>query len=124
MIALSIRQPWAWCIAHGFKPVENRTWATQVRGRILIHAGQAFTRPYFEEVRHTMPGDMLHHLPSFEDLQVGGIVGMTTIADCVTDHPSPWFNGPFGFVCEDSKPMPFQPVKGRLGFFDVPGVFL
>ena len=41
---LSIRQPWAWLILHGGKDVENRNWATKVRGRVLIHAGSTMTR--------------------------------------------------------------------------------
>lgn len=36
--ALSIRQPWAWSVATGFKAIENRTWTTNYRGRIAIHA--------------------------------------------------------------------------------------
>ena len=41
MKALSVRQPWAWCIVSGFKSVENRTWTTKYRGPILIHASSA-----------------------------------------------------------------------------------
>lgn len=36
--ALTIRAPWAWAIAQGWKRVENRSWATNFRGRIAIHA--------------------------------------------------------------------------------------
>jgi len=32
MKALSIRQPYAWLIIHGYKDIENRTWGTRVRG--------------------------------------------------------------------------------------------
>ncbi|WP_206002040.1 ASCH domain-containing protein [Paraburkholderia aromaticivorans] len=39
MKALSIRQPWAWLIVKGHKDIENRTWSTRFRGRVLIHAG-------------------------------------------------------------------------------------
>lgn len=38
---LSIKQPWASLIAHGIKNIENRTWKTKFRGRILIHASVA-----------------------------------------------------------------------------------
>jgi hypothetical protein len=31
--AISIRQPWAWLIVNGYKDVENRIWAANVRGR-------------------------------------------------------------------------------------------
>lgn len=36
--ALTIRAPWAWAIAQGWKRVENRSWSTKFRGRIAIHA--------------------------------------------------------------------------------------
>ena len=56
-----------------------------------------------------------------------GFVGWTRVVDCVTAHASPWKTGyPFegvesyGFVLRDSRPMPFVPWKGRLGFFNVP----
>jgi hypothetical protein len=32
---LSIRQPWCWLIAAGFKTPENRTWRTGFRGRLF-----------------------------------------------------------------------------------------
>jgi hypothetical protein len=37
MKALSVRAPWWWAILHG-KPVENRDWYTNMRGRIYLHA--------------------------------------------------------------------------------------
>jgi hypothetical protein len=40
MKALSVRQPWARAIVTGLKPIENRTWQTNYRGPLLIHAGQ------------------------------------------------------------------------------------
>jgi hypothetical protein len=39
MKALTLRQPWAFCITHGTKRVENRTWGTSHRGLLAIHAG-------------------------------------------------------------------------------------
>ena len=41
MKVLTLRQPWAWAVAHGGKDVENRTWTTRYRGPIAIHAGLA-----------------------------------------------------------------------------------
>lgn len=43
MRVLSIRQPWAWAIAAGIKPVENRTrnLAGTYRGPIAIHASKS-----------------------------------------------------------------------------------
>lgn len=36
--ALSVRQPWAWAVARGHKDVENRSWTTTYRGKLLVHA--------------------------------------------------------------------------------------
>jgi hypothetical protein len=38
---LTIKQPWAFAIAEGFKTVENRSRRTSYRGTLLIHAGRA-----------------------------------------------------------------------------------
>jgi hypothetical protein len=57
--------------------------------------------------------------PPPRDIERGGIVGESTILDCVDNHDSPWFFGPYGFVLSHSRPLPFRPVRGRLGFFPV-----
>jgi hypothetical protein len=120
MIALSIRQPWAWLIVNGHKPVENRTWRTSYRGPLLIHASKGMTRREFAECRSiTWAMSLPIDLPSFEELERGGIVGQAVLIDCVNQHDSPFFFGPFGFVLADAKPLPFRPCKGQLGFFEV-----
>ncbi|MGC5012562.1 hypothetical protein ACLQ2R_17500 [Streptosporangium sp. DT93] len=42
--AITIKQPWAWAIAHGGKDVENRTWGTSHTGLLAIHAGAAWAK--------------------------------------------------------------------------------
>ena len=54
-----------------------------------------------------------------ETFQTGGIVGEATITDCVTGSGSYWFNGPYGFVLEDAKELPFYKCPGKLGLFEV-----
>ncbi len=40
MPALTLRQPWAFCIAHGAKRIENRGWKPpEWLGQVAIHAG-------------------------------------------------------------------------------------
>ena len=112
MKILSIRQPWAWLIVAGHKDIENRTWATNLRGEIYIHAGKYV--PYESEVEE-IESQFKIQLP--RDFEVGGIVGCTTITDCVEAHSSRWFFGPFGFVLARSRPVRFHPCTGRLGFF-------
>ncbi|SDG87205.1 ASCH domain-containing protein [Pseudomonas flavescens] len=119
MKALSIRQPWAWLIIHGSKDIENRTWHTKFRGRFLVHAAQGMTRKEYEFARDFALQTDATLLPPFEDLQRGGIIGSVELVDSVDHSKSRWYMGEKGFVLQDPKPLPFMPLKGRLGFFDV-----
>ena len=128
MKALSIRQPWAWLIVNGHKPVENRTWETLRRGPILIHAGQTMTRAdhdacmlFLASDRRT--ADVIDLLPHRDAFERGGIVGQADLVACLRAHESPYLCGPFGFVLANPRPLPFSPLKGALGLFNVPGVF-
>jgi ASCH domain len=128
MIALSIRQPWAWLIVNGYKDVENRTWSTPYRGEFLVHAGLTCTVAQYDEamlfVEQIAP-ELVARVPALEDLPRGGIVGSAVLLTCVGESASPWFTGGltvpgFGFVLRKAKPLPFRPWKGRLQFFNVP----
>lgn len=125
MRCLSIRQPWAWCIIHAGKDIENRDWPTRVRGRVLIHASKGMTRHEWHDCLSTLHAISVERpfpsglaLPSFSELERGGIVGEVEITDCVDRSDSPWFFGRYGFVLRNPVALPFTPLKGRLGFFD------
>ena len=121
MRALSIRQPWAWLILNAGKDIENRDWKTSYRGRILIHASKGMTHDEYEnalDTRYSIAPNA-GELPPFHILERGGIVGSVEIVDCVEESESPWFFGRYGFVLRDPKPLPFSPVRGQLGFFEV-----
>lgn len=116
MKALSVRQPWAWLLANGYKPVENRTWNTKFRGLVLIHASKSFDKQGYAWVRDNFPEiDM----PLPQQFERGGIAGVADLYAVATASTSPWFSGPLGFCFRDAKPLPFFPLHGRLGFFEV-----
>jgi hypothetical protein len=111
MKALSIMQPWAWLIAAGHKDIENRTWATDYRGPVLIHAGKKFDfDPRMDWGWDDIP-------PCWDEMHAGGIVGQAEIVGCVTSSASRWFHGPYGFVIRNARPLPFRACRGMLGFF-------
>jgi hypothetical protein len=60
------------------------------------------------------------HDLSPEDMETGGVVGIAEIVDCVTDHRSRWFEGPYGFVLRNRRPLPFVKWTGSLGPRDAP----
>ncbi len=126
--ALSILQPWAWCCAEGFKPVENRGErgvSLGFRGPFLIHAGKGFDDDFNFAWASKLIGRAFPP-KSFFDGQRGGIVGMAEVVDVVRAHDSPWFFGPVGLILKNARPLAFHAFRGQLGFFPAshPGVTL
>lgn len=130
---LSIRQPWAFSIVPpGNKRIENRSWRARYRGMFLIQAAKGLTRDELEGWADMIRAEDISW-PGLRgrvwrtgDFDRGGIVGMATLADVVTSEDQlpadqrPWFFGPYGFVLEDVRALPFMPCKGALGFFAAP----
>ena len=113
--AISIRQPWAWLIVNGYKDIENRVWSTNVRGPVLIHAGQSKSDTTAEALAYFKRKYNVADLPN--DFETGGIVGLAEITGSVQRHRSKWFQGPYGWVMAKAQSLPFKPVKGHLKFF-------
>lgn len=119
MKAISIRQPWAWLIVNGYKDIENRTWDTKYRGMVLIHAAK--TKPTaveWYEAERVAHAAGVPYFPPFEAMEKGGIVGYAYITGTTRENASPWFFGPVGFYLTGAKSLPFQPLKGKLSFFE------
>ncbi len=125
MKAISIRQPWAWMILHAGKDIENRSWPTRFRGRVLVHAAKGMTYQEHQDAYRFIKGfdnTLALNMPGPHSVELwrGGIVGSVEIVDCVAQSDSPWFMGEYGFVLRNPVVLPFQPYRGALGFFDVP----
>jgi activating signal cointegrator 1 len=90
---ISLRQPWATLFVHGFKRIETRSWPTEFRGRLAIHAGKGYDQseldlfysPPFLEAFEKLEIPMFSHLPR------GCLLGWVTITDCLpmVDEPGP-----------------------------------
>ncbi len=72
MKVITIKQPWATLIAEGIKKVEFRTWKTNYRGELYIHAGKGIDKKAIEE---------------FKDLNLsypqGQIIAKCELVDCI-----------------------------------------
>lgn len=110
MKALSIKQPWASLIAHGIKPIENRTWKTSYRGPIYIHA----SAPKKFNVQMT-DAQTIAALPVMKTafdgtMPFGAIIGEVNIVDCVINHHSIWAEGTFYPIDESEGYMNVKPI--------------
>ena len=115
MKAITVRQPWASLIVAAAKDIENRTWSTRYRGPLLIHAASAAARPAAWQEARALCARLGIPLPT--DLPRGGVIGVADLVDCVIDHESPWFEGPFGFVLARARALPFAPCAGALSLW-------
>ena len=108
---LSIRQPWAWLIVQGHKDIENRTWRTSVRGRLLIHAGKRVCPDGLARVR-ALGLSLPATLPR-------GIVGSVLLEEVTKTSLSPWtISGHWHWALSHAQTFtPPLPVPGKLGIF-------
>lgn len=124
MKVLTIKQPWATLIMQGIKRFEFRSWKTNYRGDILIHAGKVIDKEAVERLARYLP----------DDLPLGKILGKATITDCVpmseefaqmleeenneiyTTHS---FSRNYGFKLENIEAFdePIE-IKGQLGLWN------
>lgn len=119
--ALSVRQPWAWAIMCGGKDIENRSWRAinrglQVRGTIAVHAAKGMTRAEYRDTAAFMASIGVT-CPLARDLQRGAVIGTVDVVDVVSEHASPWFQGPRGLVLSNPCSFAAIPVRGQLGYF-------
>jgi hypothetical protein len=136
--AFSVRQPWSYLICAGIKPIENRTWWTNLKGRYLVHAGaqydsrhrdmsQLFTPEQWECMR--VKGGILDKM-LYSPFDRSSIIGSVEIIDCVRNYSSIWAEKETHIDRFFGKPMwnwvlanpilfekPILNVKGRLSFF-------
>ena len=123
MKALSIRQPWAELILQGRKTIELRTWQTNYRGRIAVHASQTVR----EEACVAYGLDPTRVVR-------GALVGTVELVDILPLDEAAWealrdqhlslrdFSGPiFGWRLEAPQRLPQPvPMRGRMSLFNVP----
>ena len=126
---ISVRQPWAWLIVNGIKPIENRSRADGAapafgayRGPLLIHAGKRMTPEDYEACRIFVGGISSVILPPAHELERGGIVGRVEMTGLVEESASPWFTGDWGLTFDKAIYLPFRPCSGMLGIFRTPKV--
>lgn len=73
MKVLTIRQPWASLIIHGYKKFEFRSWQTKYRGELLIHAGKNVDKEAYSRLKKYINDDM----------PLGKIIGKVELVDCI-----------------------------------------
>lgn len=81
MKVLTIKQPWASLIIEGYKEYEFRSWKTNYRGELLIHAGKSIDKEAYKRL-----GKYLTDMP------LGKIIGKVELLDCIKTTKKDFFD--------------------------------
>jgi activating signal cointegrator 1 len=104
MKAITLHEPWAWLVLHGWKEVETRSWSTDYRGLLAIHAGK----------KRDVDGAMLHLrmnsirgvsdrlIPPFEELPFGAVIATCRLSAVIPMHR----------LADEAKRLAFEPARG------------
>lgn len=120
-LALSIRQPWAWAVVAGHKPIENRSHGSIRAGRmdlrrIAIHAATGMREAEYAWAVWKM-AQVGVKVPPPSALPRGALIGAVDVTDIITESDSPWFGGPCGLVLQNPVQSAPLPCTGALGYF-------
>lgn len=126
MKVLSIREPYATLIAMGIKKIETRSWKTNYRGELYIHASG--TKVLKEYLNNSYVLDIIKDL----DMNFGNIICKVKLVDCVymdqnfisriKQNPSEYHLGlyeigRYAWIFEDVKLITPIPTKGKLNIW-------
>ena len=128
MKALSITEPYATLIRNGTKRIETRSWKTNYRGELFIHASSTKIPKEYRSNNELM------ELVDENDLRFGQIVCRCKLIDCIKmddafiedirkNHPTEYIcgfyeDGRYGWVLDDIIPVETGKVKGSLGLWN------
>jgi hypothetical protein len=121
---LSINNTWAYLIIYRGKDIENRTWKTNYRGPLLIHASKTSDRYAYYCLHKKI--DRFNSI-SMEENEIekihsldGCILGSVELYDCVQESNSKWAKKEGGWYWVLKEPKPFTPIpmKGSLGLWE------
>jgi hypothetical protein len=139
--AVTIQQPWAYCVARGAKPIENRFWSTSYRGQVAIHAGLGWSASGAADervlrllARHMNAEQRARHLLLAGELGArlvfGAVLAVAELVDC---HRADGCCQPWGDPwLDDERPVWHWVLRGarklerpalavgRQGLWDVP----
>lgn len=135
--AVTLYQPYASFMAVNEKLIETRSWSTNYRGTVFIHAGlrlPAHGSPEEAHARELLRGSAHLSDTPLENLPRGVLLSCGTLVDCVRmdeaycarmedtrEYQLGWYSpGRYAWIFEDMQQLPeLVPFKGQLSLWDV-----
>lgn len=135
MKALSLTRPWPELILRCGKRIENRTWSTQYRGPVLLHAAKSwrddaldFAEDVAEHLGQHLGLAMVGALPTDHPTGIMGVAELVDVctasqgSDLLACQCGPWaFPGQCHWRLDRVRRLQEPvPVAGRLGLWEAP----
>ena len=123
MKVLTLKQPWATLVAEGIKKYEFRSWKTNYRGKILIHAGTGIDKKELEKYKDfnlEFPSKRILAEVEIEDcLELNDELNKNIIAEKNIAYGSKYRTG-YAWKLTNSKKINYdKEVKGQLGLWNI-----
>lgn len=123
MKVLTLKQPWATLVAEGIKKYEFRSWKTNYRGKILIHAGTGIDKKElekFKDLNLEFPSKRILAEVELEDyLELNDELNKKIIAEKNIAYGSKYRTG-YAWKLTNSKKINYdKDVKGQLGLWNI-----
>lgn len=132
MKVLSIKEPYATLIASGKKLIETRSWKTNYRGEIFIHASRT------KLAKEYLTNEYVLSLITNLNLNFGNIICKANLIDCVYMDDNflnkiklntkeynlgLYEKGRYAWIFEDVEPIYPIPAKGKLNIWNYEGEY-
>ena len=130
MKVVSLKEPFATLINNGFKKIETRSWKTNYRGELFIHAsGKRLAKEF-------LTNNYVINLIKDMDMNYGNIICKCNLVDCVymdenfinyiRQNPQEYFvgeykEGRYAWILDDIEPIYPIAAKGKLNIWNHDG---
>lgn len=129
MKAITLIQPWATLVALGEKRIETRSWKTNFRGELAIHAGKridkgVFNQPFYNEVlkKYGITPDNIKTSAIIATCKIADVIKTESLRYRISEQELAFGNyepNRFGWILEDLNQIePIEDVKGMLGLWN------
>ena len=122
MKVLTLKQPWATLVAEGIKRYEFRSWKTNYRGKVLIHAGVGIDKKEmdkFNNLNLSYPSKKIIAVVEIEDcLELDDKLNKKIIAENNIAYGDKYRNG-YAWKLSNIKKLDIdKEIKGQLGLWN------
>ena len=132
MKVISIKEPFTTLITNGTKKIETRSWKTNYRGELFIHAsGKSLAKEF-------LTNDYVVDLIKDLDMNYGNIICRCNLVDCIymdeeflehiKQNPTEYNVGEYklgryAWIIKDIEPIYPIPTKGQLNIWNFDGEY-